>query len=182
MQTKLHLGCGSRVLEGWIHVDAQQPPGDTHIQYLTTIDNLYMFDDNSVDEIYACHVLEHIGRKDVDTVFQEWQRVVRPGGKIRVSVPDWDAIVAEYNDSKSLDSITGLLCGGQRDRYDYHNMIFNFDTLSSRMSRHGFGSAHRYDWRDFLPAGCDDYSRCYLPHMDFDGGRLMSLNVVATKE
>ena len=45
----------------------------------------------------------------------------------------------------------------------------------------GFSNVERYDWRDFLPPGYDDYSRSYLPHMDFDHGRLMSLNVVAVK-
>ena len=39
----------------------------------------------------------------------------------------------------------------------------------------------RYDWRDFLPDGFDDYSRCYLPHMDFEHGQLMVLNVTAEK-
>jgi len=44
-----------------------------------------------------------------------------------------------------------------------------------------FSGVAKYDWREFLPPDYDDYSRAYLPHMDFENGRQMSLNVVATK-
>ena len=57
---KLHLGCGEKFLPGYVHVDARKFP---HVDYVTDkLDNLNMFADNSVDEIYACHVLEHFPR------------------------------------------------------------------------------------------------------------------------
>ncbi len=58
--TKLHLGCGEKFLPGYVHVDARKFP---HVDYVTDkLDNLNMFADNSVEEIYACHVLEHFPR------------------------------------------------------------------------------------------------------------------------
>ena len=57
---KLHVGCGERFLPGWKHLDARNFP---HVDYVT--DKLDMFADNSVEEIYACHVLEHFTRAEM---------------------------------------------------------------------------------------------------------------------
>ena len=63
---KLHLGCGERYLPGWKHLDARKFP---HVDYVTDkLDKLNMFADNSVEEIYACHVLEHFPRTEMNRV------------------------------------------------------------------------------------------------------------------
>lgn len=62
---KLHIGCGERFLPGYKHLDARKMP---HIDYVTDkLHKLDMFDDNSIDEIYACHVLEHVPRSMLRT-------------------------------------------------------------------------------------------------------------------
>jgi predicted SAM-dependent methyltransferase len=178
MAIRLHLGCGAKNLDGWIHIDAQTQP---HLNYKTTIDNLWMFKDNTVDEIYACHVLEHVGRKEVAKVIQEWNRVLKKGGIVRISVPDWDAVVEHYQTHKSIQDIMGLVVGGQLDQFDYHCVLFNLVSMKQILMDAGFTDVSRYDWKDFLPSHFDDYSRCYLPHMDFENGRLMALNITAVK-
>ena len=50
---KLHLGCGERYLSGYIHVDINKLD---HIDIVTSVDNLDMFEDDSIDEIYSSHV------------------------------------------------------------------------------------------------------------------------------
>ena len=175
---RLHLGCGQRYLPGWIHIDAQH---FDHIDHQTTVDKLSMFQDDSVDEIYACHVLEHIQRSQVLTTLVEWNRVLKPHGKIRISVPDWDSVVKYcYNHPERLANVMGLVTGGQRDEFDHHTFMFNFRLLSDMLSWCGFGKMYRYPWKTFLPSGYDDYSRCYLPHMN-EKGMLMSLNASARK-
>ena len=59
---KLHLGCGKRYLEGYIHVDIAE---FEHIDYQLPIDDLSTFKDNTIEEIYASHVLEYFDRNDV---------------------------------------------------------------------------------------------------------------------
>lgn len=76
----------------------------------------------------------------------------------------------------------GLLYGGQDYEYNYHYTAFDFGSLKKRLEDNGFVGVKRYDWREFLPDGFDDYSRSYIPHMDFDNGKLMSLNIVAVKD
>ena len=103
------------------------------------------------------------------------------GGVLRVAVPDFEAMVAEYIVSGDLDIIMGLLYGGQNYEYNFHYQVYDLNRLSGLLQRAGFINIQRYEWRDFLPPEYDDYSRAYLPHMDFDNGRLMSLNVIAVK-
>ena len=178
LEMKLHLGCGSKFLEGYIHVDVKKY---SHVDYVSSIDKLYFLDDESVEEIYACHVLEHVGRNEYKNVLKEWRRVLKIGGILRIAVPDFEAAVEWYSVHKNIKEVTGLTSGGQRDQWDYHKVIFDFDLLRYDLIELGFDDINRYDWRDFLPEGFDDYSRSYLPHMDFDNGKLMSLNITAVK-
>ena len=76
----------------------------------------------------------------------------------------------------------GLLYGGQDYKNNYHYCTFDYALLSEKLRNAGFVRIERYDWQTFLPDGYDDFSRAYLPHMDFAHGTLMSLNVKARKE
>ena len=101
---------------------------------------------------------------------------------MRLAVPDFEAVVEEYIANRNLDKLQGFLHGGSKyDAYDFHYQTYDFKRLSELLKGVGFSEVERYDWRDFLPPDYDDYSRSYLPHMDFEHGRLMSLNVVAIK-
>lgn len=175
---KLHIGCGKKHLPGFKHLDIMKYD---HIDYVANADKLDMFEDNTIAEIYACHVLEHFNRNEVKKVIFEWNRALRPDGIIRIAVPDFDAIVEEYNQNRDVNKILGLLYGGQDYEYNFHHIVFSLDSISKVLVECGFKDISRYNWQDFLPDGYDDFSRAYIPHMDFHG-RLMSLNVIAKKK
>ena len=182
---KLHIGCGEKFLPGYIHLDARAYP---HVDYVTKADDLSMFESNSIEEIYACHILEHFPRVAMrfdeqhrGGVLVEWHRVLKSNGILRIAVPDFEAIVEEYKHSKNLELIMGLLYGGQNYEYNFHYQTYDFNRLKNLLTQVGFNSVSRYDWHEFLPVGYDDFSRAYIPHMDFENGRLMSLNVIAQK-
>ena len=59
---KLHLGCGKRYLEGFIHIDIAD---FEHIDYKSSINDLNMINDESCDLIYASHVLEYFNKKEL---------------------------------------------------------------------------------------------------------------------
>jgi predicted SAM-dependent methyltransferase len=136
--------------------------------------------DGTVDEIYACHVLEHFPRKKILATIREWNRVLKPGGKLRIAVPDFGAMTKFYLKEGSLHKLYGMLFGGQRDELDFHMVTFDYQLLSSTLQDCGFTDTQHYNWEDFLPENYDDYSKCYLPHMD-PNGILLSLNIVTTK-
>lgn len=175
---KLHLGCGSKYIPGFIHVDLMD---FDHIDYKRSVDDLSIFEDNSVDLIYACHVLEHFKRAEVDRVISEWYRVLGPNGILRIAVPGFEEIIECYQKYKDLNLVLGPLVGGQTYLYNFHHIVFDFKTLSDRLKKAGFKSIYKYDWRKTEHADIDDFSQSYIPHMDKENGMLISLNVEAVK-
>lgn len=76
------LGCGGTRLEGWIGID-KKSVSKAHI--VRDIERGLPFDDSSVDEMMAIHVLEHI--KDLIFVMSEVWRVCKAGTRFHVQVP-----------------------------------------------------------------------------------------------
>lgn len=170
---KLHLGCGRVKLDGWTNIDMKDSADIVH-----DIRSLDFIPDESVDEIYISHCLEHFSRHELHSIFMEYNRVLKIDGTFRIAVPDLEAL---FTSGLSIEKLTGLLYGGQTDQYDYHKIGFNFDILKDILECHGFTDVQRYDAWEFLGEDVDDYSKSYIPHMDRNG-RLMSLNVVSQKK
>jgi predicted SAM-dependent methyltransferase len=175
---KLHLGCGKVYIPGFIHVDLMDYD---HIDFKRSVEDLSIFEDKSIDLIYACHVLEHFKRTEVDRVLSEWFRTLKPGGTLRISVPGFEEIVEIYRKYNDLNLIVGPLVGGQTYAYNYHYMVFDFPSISKRLKDIGFSDVKRYDWRETEHADVDDYAQAYIPHMDKENGMMVSLNVEAIK-
>ena len=175
---KLHLGCGKRFIPGFVHIDAVDYP---HVDHVATIDNLSFIQTDSIDLIYNCHVLEHFKRRDVDRVLREWQRVIKPGGTLRVSVPDFSKLCEVYQRQNQLELVIGALFGRQDYLYNIHYNVFDFTSLSHSLEQAGFVEVRRYDWRRTEHADMDDFSQAYIPHMDKEHGTLISLNVECDK-
>ncbi len=87
---KLHLGCGTNHLEEYVNIDIRYLPG---VDEVNNIKFLRKYQNNSIDEIYACHVLEHFGRWEYKDVLRRWHELLKPGGQLRLAVPNFAAIV-----------------------------------------------------------------------------------------
>ena len=180
---QLHLGCGKRYIPGFIHIDKADFP---HIDYKTDVSDLSMFENNSVDLIYASHVIEYFDRVQVKDVLKEWHRVLKLSGILRVAVPDFEALIRVYQDYGDLSMILGPLYGrmeikGQKNHIIYHRTVYDFQSLKDVLEVAGFKNIHRYDWRKTIHKDYDDFSQAYIPHMDKEHGLLISLNVEGEK-
>jgi len=175
---RLHIGCGEKYIPGFIHIDTRK---FAHVDYVTPADRLDMFEDNSVDLIYASHILEHFRRHEIRRVLGEWYRVLKPHGILRLAAPDFEAIVKVYKKYKDMELIMGLLYGGQEYEYNFHHVAFDFKYLKKILKNVGFKNIHRYDWKKTVHKDYDDFSQAYIPHMEKEHGILMSLNVEASK-
>jgi len=143
----VNLGCGLTNHPRFINIDGYPHP---HIHYVSRIDRLSMFAHNSVDLIYASHCLEHFKYGEVDRVLDEWHRVIKPGGIIRLSVPDIDKLIDIYNDTNDPDDIVPQLMGGQNNKYNYHYVVFNGLNLKKYLNRAGFVGV-----QEWIPGSCD---------------------------
>ncbi len=182
---KLHLGCGKRHIPGFVHVDLCDMP---HVEYKHGVDTLPMFENDSAELIYASHVFEYFDREEAQSVLAEWHRVLKPGGILRLAVPDFPALVRVYQMTGSLDRLVGPLygrmpvqCGENGAQVIYHRTVYDFAALKTLLEGCGFGDVRRYDWRKTIHKDRDDFSQAYFPHMDKTNGLLISLNVEAVK-
>ena len=186
---KLHLGCGNRKINGYINIDIQKSPSTDIVSDIIDLP----YDDNSIDLIYSCCVLEHFGRNNnlkffrntswID-VIKYWYKLLKPGGEIYICVPDFEAVCKEYLKNKDINKIIGITIGGQKNEEDLHGMISDFKSLQTILDSVGFKNISRYKWQEFEAFSqpkYDDFSASYIPHMDFNNGRLMMLNIKAIK-
>ena len=157
---KLHLGSGVKKIAGWVNIDVDQSVNPD------VVDNIFLLEsvaDNSADECYCSHALEHILRPDVPVALKRWFDILKPGGLLRVAVPDIEAAMRWYNQTFRLEDIRGLLWGGQKNRYDFHCLGWDERTLTSDLTNAGFIDVKRYDFRETEHFYIDDYSSAHLP-------------------
>ena len=178
---KVNMGCGWRNFgEGWLHIDG----GDyDHLDY-KDISNLSYLNDDSVDLIYASHVVEYFNRCEILNLLKEWRRVLKKGGILRLAVPNFEAICKLYISGEfDLENFLGPLYGqmSMGDEIIYHKTVYDFDSLQKTLISCGFSEVKKYDWKKTEHSSFDDHSQAFLPHMDKNNGTLISLNVECKK-
>ena len=139
----IHLGCGDIASPEFINVDARPGP---HVHYICDVTDLSIFADGYADLVYASHVLEHVRHNGLKKTLWEWRRILKPGGILRLSVPDFDKILHIYQSSaRRIDSIRGPLMGGQEHKYNVHYSVFNQNYLTDRLREAGFREIRQWD-------------------------------------
>lgn len=119
---KLNLGAGAVVLDGYTPIDRKS---DKEVYPLD-------YDDGSVDDIYASHVLEHFSHTETVDVLTHWVKKLKPGGRIRIAVPNFEWITKHYLDGEPINSV-GYVMGGHVDTNDRHGAIFDREYLTEIM-------------------------------------------------
>ena len=174
---KLHIGPGNSYFPGWINVDVcSTVKADVYSSALAI-----PYPESSFDLIYASHVLEHLNRHTILAALNHWRSLLKPNGVLRLAVPNFWAICDYYNKTNDLNSLMGLLYGGQDNVFNIHYITFDEKTLTHNLNAVGFSNIKKWEWRDTDHSQFDDFSQAYLPHMDKENGALMSLNLEATK-
>ena len=168
---KLHIG-GKEKKEGWSILNIQKNEG---VDYVGDISDLSQFKDNSIDEIYASHVVEHINQKNISKTLSGIYRVLNDNGKFYVSVPDLDVLCRIFIEPKAPPKVKfhvmRMMFGGQIDEFDYHYFGWNYEFLNSYLNEAGFTKNERVKTFNIF----NDTSS-FAPY-----GPLISLNVIAYK-
>ena len=174
------MGCGPRNFGAdWVHIDGGK---HEHLNYQSIL-NLKQFKNNTVSLIYASHVIEYFDQKEVLELLKEWNRVMVPGGTLRLAVPDFDIICKLYSSGVHIDKLIGPLYGRMEmdSNWRYHKTVYDLKSIKEMLKSCGFDNIKRYDWRKTEHANFDDHSQAYYPHMNKETGVLISLNVECEK-
>lgn len=123
---KIDIGCGDNPKEGYDGLDIRDIKS---IKYPRTNARKLPVEDNAYDEVYSSHTIEHFGWRETKDVLIEWLRVLKPGGRLEIVLPDfyrlWKNLITQRDLPKSekwgggpVDSafVAYVTGGGQ----DYH--------------------------------------------------------------
>lgn len=103
--TKLNLGCGDTLLPDYLNADLYNPAAQVKADAF----NL-PFPDNRFEELFACHVFEHLNPYKVDEILNGWGRVLKPGGKLVMEMPDIREICRNFENSNKEERYRLLNC------------------------------------------------------------------------
>lgn len=168
---KLNLGCGAVVADGWVNVDyavgarlGRVPVVGSLVRRLGILHTdwdpaIIVHDlrkplpwaDGSADAIYCSHTLEHLDRDDGRRLVAECHRVLKPGGLLRIVVPDLKGYVAEYADGRlpatemlyELHVLGARQLGFKKEVFSMlsgssHRCMYDGPTLTALLTETGF--------------------------------------------
>jgi predicted SAM-dependent methyltransferase len=145
MTRRLHIG-GTAKCEGWEVLNANPAP---YVDFVCNANDLSRFEDDTFEQLYASHVVEHLDYIDeLHKTLKEWNRVLVPGGVVYISVPDMDILASLFlqKDQFSIDErffVMRMMFGGHVDKYDYHVVGLNEDFLEFFLHSAGYVNIRR---------------------------------------
>ena len=167
---RLHIG-GVHPRQGWKILNIQPGP---HVDFVGSCTDLGEFATSSVAEVYASHVFEHLGyQSELPEVLRSLKRILKPGGYLRLSVPDLDLLCRMFTHPDlplyARFHLMRVMYGGQIDKFDFHKVGFTKEILADFLLREEFEDIQRVENHDLF----EDTSRLVL------FGHSISLNIVA---
>jgi len=138
---RLNLGCGPFPLDGFINVDQFESVEPDLLCDATCLP----YKAGTVDEIYAGHLLEHFHFEDGKNALRYWFSLLKQGGKIAVTVPDYDFLVKKYCENPNPDALIEfnnlyIYSGSQPSP---HLFAYSADLLERVMKKAGFVQIER---------------------------------------
>ncbi len=137
---RLNLGAGEDARAGMINLDIRPVPG---IQVVASAAAL-PFADGSLDAVLAQDVLEHFPQAETESLLDEWVRVLRAGGVLRVQTPDVRALArALLRGRLTTERAIEWIYGAQDHPYNFHKTGFDERQLRALLAARGIEDIRR---------------------------------------
>jgi predicted SAM-dependent methyltransferase len=95
---RLNLGCGGKILAGYINCDFEDNHSGIKPDVVCDVRKL-PFEDEYADEILAVHLVEHFYPWEAEEILGDWKRVLKPGGRLVLELPCLEKIIAAFMES-----------------------------------------------------------------------------------
>lgn len=142
---KLHLGCGTSYLDGYLNIDYEQAKHSVmqvKVDATADITKDLNFPENSVDEIRLHHVFEHFNRVEALVQLIKWHKWLKLNGNLIIETPDFEYSIRQILNPTSTHSlkmaIIRHLTGDQSDNWAYHVDQWYEERFISTLSALGF--------------------------------------------
>ena len=150
---RLNWGCGAAGVPGWVNSDAKQGPG---IDISCDIRDGFPLPDDTFDYIVAIHALPEIPYDNLRTTLQELRRVLKPGGTLRVALPDLDKGIDAYRRADRDyflvpdDAVErlGSKFAVQMVWFGYSRSLFTRDYIEEVLEKAGFWTVEHHAFRE----------------------------------
>lgn len=129
---RIEIGGGHHPTPGYINVDPNVPGA------INADMGALPYPDGSVAELISIHSLEHVHRSRVVPVLREWRRVLAPGGRIVVEVPDLVWCAVRWLETQRADHFIDCIFGQQQYPGDEHRTGFSEALLVGYARQAGF--------------------------------------------
>lgn len=155
---KLNIGCGARVLPGWVNCDIERHPDAPRTPEILCNAKEIPLADGVADTVMAIHVFEHFVRWEADDVLKEWKRVLKPGGLLILELPNLVKCCQNYLSGRSgrkPDQLSRWGIYGDatlKNPYMLHPWGYSPEELIEMLREHGFRNAVEKETQ-FHPAG-----------------------------
>ena len=130
---KLNLGCQIHYFDGWTNQDIVGDNPEMKVDLVCDAIKLPL-EDESVDFIYAGHLIEHFYPDTLPIAIEEWYRVLKKGGKLVVITPDCGSVFKDYANGRLNIEHTWQQVYGRIYAYDIeserHHLVFDSQELN----------------------------------------------------
>jgi SAM-dependent methyltransferase len=128
--------------------------------------------DSSVDFIFSSHVLHHLYREDALALIRESMRVLKPGGTMRITVPDLEGIVALYLEGRRERALEYLFYSKEpRSNLSRRCYQYDFTLLKDLMNEAGVRNVRRCKFREGAVPDLDHLDRLSHETLFVEGER-----------